>query len=1563
MPRSRQRTAASAVPTHREVARRQAGYALLEAITPLLACGFLATVIAAGLIVQRPAVGSPVSSSEPTTRQQSPTDAQPADPSDPTMVGGPRPTPQGAESRLAYRTRAYDERLTARGARGATPFHGTPGGDFTGDGFSDIMVVQPRATNILDGTDPTGGFGTVSIWEWWGVTPALTLTGPFQNDLFGISAKSAGDLDGDGADDIIVGGMLDHGDSGLEGAVHVYSGIDGELLMHLIGEEWEYLGRTVAGASDVDGDGQWDIAASSWVYEDHQPKGMVSLHSGSDGALIRTYTARGFNDGFGYEIISMGDLDGDTFSEIAVSSSLAEGDPRAIAPSTGQVHIFPGAARGTAPEHLTTAAASVTIYNPDPSIDHFGVVLELTTDQDGDGLQDLLVGSISNPYDPALKTTTIQVFSSANGNLLWPTLISNQRDGDDPYPSVDDEGNLIHYAHHISGLGITGDANRDLKSEQDDLNHVITRFGQEAEVGNPVSGDVSQTGSVDLDDMNQVVGAFGDESIIRTYVEDTQRLLTRWNALDPYQYGDYILDTPMRQQGQPRGGMPQPGDPTYPVTDPYFPGLLVSGTNNVPGCKGFTNHPDCGVISDCIRMCCGAEDCGPTDVLDPTEPKGSGKNQDSNGNGIPDNLDCAEGGRPVAPEGCDDPCADDDGDGIPNQYDCDSLCFDDRYAPIGSDGLPCLPCADDDGDGIKNQSDTDADGDGIEDCLEGQFGNCVSPDLDSDGDGVPDVEDCDCKDSDGDGTPDGDEDDDCDGIPNRLDCDSDCHEGDPSCCDEGRGGGHPQNDPDQQCSAPYRLNLTVHRPPSIDANQTPVNDEDELQMGVQVFVNNDNDDGDAYFDNEAEEGVVPDENDMSMLRIQLPLGIENGAFRLDVIHSSGIGGGVRFWKDAYKADEYLEAEELRIPDDFTPGSDLYLWIEGVAPSEVSRGIELIGRVLPECSSRFSRSGMLEDSVAVTVQGILGVKWEAIGNGESNGELGNDPNWPKDLWQPYGGLRVFPGGVYEAGAVSPPRDKVLVSVSLTAPAVEELHIYAKSFDMDDPTASDNQVDNESADQDNRGNSVPKAGAFASSDPPFSRSSGRFVVSESNWVSNPEYFQTTMQPGDNFAIAVHSDEMYLARLHNDDSLLQGMSADLGWMQGIYDQDVLAARGLAKGMIDAPGLGRISRTLTVWRYLHIEADAMLSVENNYIDATVSAFDTGDSSTAMSVSTVAPIHPSDPSPFIPAANGRFEGGKLAVRETPTSTSSFVLEGLLGNARSVIHQDPASGPLNLFGDPVIVLLVNVQTEAVVVGNVTRVSGGSDLHVTPTFGQLTADLIGGAAWIGDGPETTITNVMVGSSIVSVGDLRVGVRIWDDDDLSDVETPDLTAMGFFYRPAYIEPKGDGGGDSSFSAREVTSVRNLDNLTLTDAYAQLGKQQSAPLEEDHYWVAYVVSMYQFDSYFDVDPNDEEDFFLPGVSYVWGVTPSASLVAGGRASWLGLESLRDFTSRVTAPAGRVYSPLAQLVAHEVGHQFALQDDYTGANHLMRGYASWDDDLEPIKPSDLDKLRSRVQSPGENN
>lgn len=463
--------------------RRDAGYTILEAMLPCVGFLLLGTLIAGGFWES----GTSGSAGHSSTSGVAP-QTQRANPTNPMSdnVGPERPTPASSEQRYVFVTRTYDERLAAAGDRTGTAFHGVPGSDFTGNGNPDILVTKPRATNLVDGTDPTGGFGSVEVWTLWSSAPVTTINGPFQNDMFGLSAKSAGDLDGDGADDLIVGAMLDDGDSGLEGAIHIHSGSDGALLMSIIGEEWEYLGRTVAGASDVDGDGQWDIAASSWVYQNFESYGMVALHSGSDGALIRTFTSDIPNDGFGYEVVSLGDLDGDTRSEIAVSATLAPGDPRAYAPAIGRLHVFDGVPRAASPEHFGTADADLTIYNPDPLIDHFAVAVELTTDEDSDGVADILVTSLIDPYDPSLKTTAMQIFSSTSGDLLWPTSVGGTgsgRDGDQ-LPSEDENGDPILYSHYTTELGVFGDPTRDLQVEQEDLLLVTETLGDPAEPGN-----------------------------------------------------------------------------------------------------------------------------------------------------------------------------------------------------------------------------------------------------------------------------------------------------------------------------------------------------------------------------------------------------------------------------------------------------------------------------------------------------------------------------------------------------------------------------------------------------------------------------------------------------------------------------------------------------------------------------------------------------------------------------------------------------------------------------------------------------------------------------------------------------------------------------------------------------------------------------------------------------------------------------------------------------------------------------------------------------------------------
>jgi len=676
--------------------RRDAGYAILEAMPPLITCGFLGTVIAAGLMIQAPVANSQPSSASP-DQNAIQTESIGSSRSD---ESGGGPSPAIAEQRSVFVSRTYEERLAAAGQRTGTAFHGVPESDFTGNGNPDIMVTKPNATNILDGTDPTGGFGAVEVWTLWSASPVLTIDGVVQNDLFALSAKSAGDLDGDGADDIIVGAPLYHGTTGFEGTVDVYSGSDGQLLLSLTGNQWEYFGRTVAGVSDTDGDGQWDIAASSWVYDqDDEPYGMVSIHSGSDGALIRTYTSDLINDGFGYEIISMGDLDGDTYSEIAISAPLAPGDPLAWAQATGRLHVFHGGPRATQPEHLGTTDADLTILNPDPLIDHFAVAVELTTDQDSDGVADLLVISLIDPGTPA-ETTAIQVYSSVTGGLLWPVSIpppgsGSGRDAGDGhrsenYPNIDENGNLIHYSHYTSGLGVFGDTTRDLRVEQADLDLVLTHFGNPAAPGNPVSGDLTLSGQVDITDLNVVITGINESSIVLDFIDDPNRLLTRWSSLDPYQYGDYVTGDPGRVSPPSDRGGNRSTDPVFPYPRPMFPGF-----DSQTPCKAFLGCGGCY-----FYLCCApGSSCGDHFGDGKVEP-----DPDTNNNGIPDSEDCSMGGTPPSPSGCTtDPCVDSNGNGIIDQYDCDSPCYDERYNDCdciradnfeGAPGAPYIACLD-----------------------------------------------------------------------------------------------------------------------------------------------------------------------------------------------------------------------------------------------------------------------------------------------------------------------------------------------------------------------------------------------------------------------------------------------------------------------------------------------------------------------------------------------------------------------------------------------------------------------------------------------------------------------------------------------------------------------------------------------------------------------------------------------------------------------------------------------------------------------------------------------------
>jgi hypothetical protein len=212
-------------------------------------------------------------------------------------------------------------------------------GDVNGDGFGDV-IVGTRA-----GTAATLYFGSAGGIS--AMPPPLPR--PAGADVtFGNSVASAGDVNGDGYSDVIVGAEA-------AGVAYVYLGFAGGLLPSptaLTGPPhpmpFTLFGEFVAGVGDVNGDGFADVAVASLE--------MSSFYVFLGSAAGTTTTAIAVSDGaIGFSAVAgAGDVDGDGFADVVLGS---------IDASAAYVNY--GAAGGVSP--------SVTVLAPPVIGVEFGV--------------------------------------------------------------------------------------------------------------------------------------------------------------------------------------------------------------------------------------------------------------------------------------------------------------------------------------------------------------------------------------------------------------------------------------------------------------------------------------------------------------------------------------------------------------------------------------------------------------------------------------------------------------------------------------------------------------------------------------------------------------------------------------------------------------------------------------------------------------------------------------------------------------------------------------------------------------------------------------------------------------------------------------------------------------------------------------------------------------------------------------------------------------------------------------------------------------------------------------
>lgn len=294
-------------------------------------------------------------------------------------------------------------------------------GDVNGDGYSDVIV----GAYAFDNGQTDEGAAFVYHGSATGVSNAYTtlLESNQASAAFGRSVACAGDVNGDGYSDVIVGANFFTDGESFEGAAFVYhgsaSGISNVIVTQLESNQVNgNFGRSVASAGDVNGDGYSDVIVGASQYSDGQAgEGVAFVYHGSASGINTTIKAmlecNLASAQFGISVSCAGDVNGDGYSDVIVGGNTYSNGQS----NEGVIAVFLGAAAG-----VSTVPATQVESNQ--ATGQLGYSVAGAGDINGDGYSDIIVGAYTYSNGQANEGVAYVYFGSATGiNIATPTLL------------------------------------------------------------------------------------------------------------------------------------------------------------------------------------------------------------------------------------------------------------------------------------------------------------------------------------------------------------------------------------------------------------------------------------------------------------------------------------------------------------------------------------------------------------------------------------------------------------------------------------------------------------------------------------------------------------------------------------------------------------------------------------------------------------------------------------------------------------------------------------------------------------------------------------------------------------------------------------------------------------------------------------------------------------------------------------------------------------------------------------------------------------------------------------